>query len=81
MTFPLRRIRPTASQRQLFPTARKENVHHAFRARSSPLLQGKTVLLIDDVMTTGFTASEAARALKLAGAGKVFLAVLARATG
>jgi predicted amidophosphoribosyltransferase len=41
-------------------------------------LKGKTVLLVDDVMTSGSTCSEAARALKAAGAAKVVVAVLGR---
>ena len=50
-------------------------------ATSSPRASaaGKTVLLVDDVMTTGATLSEAARVLKTAGAAKVIAAVLARA--
>ena len=39
---------------------------------------GETVLVIDDVMTTGSTLSECARVLKEAGAGKVWCATLAR---
>jgi ComF family protein len=78
------RIRATQSQRTLGPTERHANVRGAFRARraSSASLRGQHVLLVDDVMTTGATASEAALALKSSGsAGRVTVAVLAHATG
>ena len=58
-------------------TARRENVRDAFHCSRSADLAGKTVLLIDDVMTTGATAHEAARALRAGGAASVRLAVLA----
>ncbi len=60
----LRRIRNTPSQKALPATQRQENVKGAFRAWDSPQLRGAHVLLVDDVMTTGATANEAARALK-----------------
>jgi predicted amidophosphoribosyltransferase len=41
-------------------------------------LTGKRILLVDDVMTTGSTASEVARTLKEAGADSVIVAILAR---
>jgi predicted amidophosphoribosyltransferase len=56
---------------------RRENVRGAFKARPRPELHGQTVLLVDDILTTGSTANEAARALRHAGAGRVFVAVLA----
>jgi ComF family protein len=74
----LRRVRNTPSQVQQSPTARRENVRGAFRARPRVALHGKSVLLVDDVMTTGSTAGEAARALRAAGAARVVVAVLAR---
>jgi len=58
---------------------RKANVRGAFRASSQASVIGSTVLLIDDVLTSGNTASEAARALRRAGAKRVVVAVLARA--
>jgi ComF family protein len=73
----LRRIRFTPSQTEQSATARRDNVRHAFRARPHPRLRGRTVLLVDDVLTTGSTASEAARALRTAGAGRIVVAVLA----
>ncbi len=74
----LRRRRYTAKQTAQTPTARRLNLRGAFRARSRPELQGKTVLLVDDVLTTGSTCTEAAKALRSAGAARVRVAVLAR---
>jgi ComF family protein len=73
----LRRIRHTPSQVSSTPSDRRTNVRGAFRAARSANLKGKSVLLIDDVLTTGSTASEAARALRDAGAQSIHLAVLA----
>ncbi len=74
----LRRLRNTAMQTRQSPTARADNVRGAFHARPRPEIKGRSVLLVDDVMTTGSTAGEAARALRKAGAARVVVAVLAR---
>jgi ComF family protein len=74
----LRRIRHTPQQTAQTPSERRENVRGAFRARSWARLRGKVVLLVDDVLTTGTTCNEAARALRGAGAAQVVVAVLAR---
>ena len=57
--------------------ARRRNIRGAFLA--SPAVRGKTLLLVDDVMSSGVTMNEAARALKQAGAAAVFNLVVARA--
>jgi ComF family protein len=75
----LRRIKNTKQQSGLSPAARRANIHGVFRAAKSIPLAAKTVLLIDDVMTTGSTAHEAARTLRAAGARRVVLGILARA--
>jgi len=73
----LRRVRATPFQTDVAPSARRANVRGAFRAAADPNLKGQTVLLVDDVLTTGGTASEAARTLRAAGAARVVVAVLA----
>ena len=75
----LRCIRRTGEQKGLPPTARRKNVHSAFRSHAGPELAGKTVLLVDDVMTTGATAHESARALRVWKPAAIVLAVVARA--
>jgi ComF family protein len=74
----LRRVRWTPKQAQSTREERRENVKGAFHTHRSANIAGKTVLLVDDVMTTGSTLGEAARVLRAAGAGRVVAAVLAR---
>jgi ComF family protein len=73
----LYRRRNTPSQMQQTAARRRENVRGAFAARPSGEMRGKTILLVDDVLTTGSTANEAARALRAAGAARVVVAVVA----
>ena len=76
----LLRTRDTAHQIDLPPAQRAGNVLGAFAVE--PLrrreLEGRTVTLVDDVLTTGATAAEMARTLLAAGAATVQLWVLAR---
>lgn len=74
----VRRKRATAPQAGLTSAQRRKNVQGAFEAKKRARLQGMSVLLIDDVLTTGATASACARALKRAGAAHVSLLTLAR---
>ena len=77
----LQYIRPTRKQGTLTTAQRAANVRGAMRVRRSERLRGKHVLLVDDVMTTGSTANEAARICRHAGAASVRVAVIARGTG
>jgi ComF family protein len=74
----LRRVKSTPQHAQPSATARRENMRGAFRANAGARVAGRAVLLVDDVMTTGSTASESARVLRGAGASRVVVAALAR---
>lgn len=73
----IHRQRDTAPQASLPWKERVKNIRHAFDCAID--LTGKTVLLVDDVMTTGATLDELARTLKEHGAARVEACVLARA--
>ena len=68
-------------QSMLRPDERRRNVRYAFRASWRYDIRGARLLLVDDVMTTGATAQEAARVLKTAGAAAVYVAAVARGSG
>lgn len=76
----LLRQRATQQQMRLNPLERHSNVQGAF-AWQGPPLQGRKVLLIDDVATTGSTLEACAEALLAAGAGKIWALTVARALG
>ncbi len=73
------RVRNTPPQVHLAASRRAENVREAFAVPHPGEVASASVLLVDDVMTTGATANEATRTLLAAGAERVLLAVLARA--
>ena len=56
---------------------RRANVVGAYRVRDIQLIQGKRILQLDDVLTTGATASECAKTLMFGGAKAVTLAAVA----
>lgn len=78
----LKRIRATPHQVGLTQLQRERNVSGAFAVDRAhlPKIAGRAILLIDDVMTTGATASAAAKALYGAGAARVDVLVLALVT-
>jgi len=73
------RIRDTQSQINLKRSERQENVCQAFEPVQTQSLQGETILLLDDVCTTGATLIACAQALQRAGAGDIWALTVARA--
>lgn len=74
----LRKRRATGTQKSLSVAERKQNVRGAFVVDQPEQIAGKSILLVDDVMTTGITANEITTTLNKAGARCISLAVLAR---
>jgi ComF family protein len=74
----LLRRRETQSQIGLTRHQRRENMRGAFAVSTLDELAEREVLLVDDVFTTGTTASECARVLRRAGAIRVWVATVAR---
>ena len=74
----LLRTRDTHSQIGLTGHQRRENLRGAFEVARAEEVTGREVLLVDDVYTTGSTASECAKVLRRAGASKVWVATVAR---
>ncbi|HEY4052707.1 MAG TPA: ComF family protein [Terriglobales bacterium] len=72
------RVKPTVSQIGLTRPQRRENMRGAFRVLHPKRVKGRSILLVDDVLTTGTTASECARVLRKAGAEQVWVATAAR---
>lgn len=74
----LKKVRNTPPQSGLPNAARRRaNVLNAYKAVDPQQLRGKRVLLLDDILTTGATASECARVLLTAGASEVIFAAVA----
>lgn len=71
------RVRPTRNQALLGKKDRFTNIQGAFTIRNSGEFFNKSLLVVDDLLTTGITTSEAARTLKEAGAKKVSVLTLA----
>lgn len=74
----LKREKNTSAQAQIKKKAEREyNIQNAFRCIDNSKFQGKNILLVDDLFTTGSTSKEAAKELKRNNIGKVFVLTLA----
>jgi competence protein ComFC len=74
----LQRTRYTVTQTHFDRRRRMKNLRHAFRVRRNATVEGKRLLLVDDVLTTGSTLDECARMLLGAGAQAIYALTVAR---
>lgn len=74
----IRRLLSTRTQTLLTRTQRAENVRRAFACYEGVALQGKRIVVVDDVFTTGSTTNACAAVLRKAGAGEVCVWTVAR---
>ncbi len=72
------RRRRTRPQKRVAVSQRFENQKDAFRLRDAFVVRGERILIVDDVLTTGATCSEAARLLNSAGATRCHVGVISR---
>jgi competence protein ComFC len=77
-TTGLMRVRKTRTQTRFHASERQRNVQGVFATRSELYFDGKSILLIDDVLTTMSTVSECSRVLRNAGATRVAVLAVAR---
>lgn len=75
----IRRVKDTRSQFELTPKGRRRNLQGAFAIADGSMLVGREILLVDDIYTTGATARACSRALRQAGASKIWVATASRA--
>jgi len=73
------KVKNTPSQTELTYEKRKENVQNIFEIKNPQKINGKNIILVDDVFTTGATLNEAVKILKSNGAKKIIAFVIAKA--
>ena len=73
----IKREKFTRSQTKMNLIERQENIKDAFRIKNQKRIEGKNVLLVDDVITTGATITECGRVLLQSGAAKIYAASVA----
>jgi predicted amidophosphoribosyltransferase len=71
-------MKPTPPQTSLTRRERLKNLRKCFAVATPSAIEGKNMLVVDDVFTTGTTVNECAKALRKAGAQAVYVQTLAR---
>lgn len=71
------KLKDTSEQKSLSRKEREQNLTGCFKVEKRDLIKGKSVLLVDDILTTGATADAIAKKLLSAGAARVYLATVA----
>jgi len=74
MSQAVRRVKYTVTQTHLNAEQRKANIAEAFVVTDGGLVKGKTILLVDDIITTGSTIQEVAKVLKASNTEKIIVA-------
>jgi ComF family protein len=75
------KIKDTAPQVGLSARERRNNLKNSFRVISRDGIEGRDIVLVDDVFTTGTTARECSRLLMKAGAKNIYVLLLAHSRG
>jgi competence protein ComFC len=75
----LRKVHTPMHRAAMDRKAREMTVKNVFEVRRTELIKNKTILLVDDVFTSGATVSNCAKVLKMEGANKVYVLTIARA--
>lgn len=73
------RVKDTKAMFELRPDQRRRNLVGAFRVAQAEAVRGREVLLVDDILTTGATATQCTKVLLQAGASRVWIATVSRA--